>query len=348
MGFRIKHASIAFKLGISTALLLAAASVNLATAQVALHVGMNGGEMERAFSQHVFPPFERANNVKVVVVPGTSAGILIQAKAYKHRPRMDLMFLDEVVMYRAVSMGLCEKLKYSPELDQLYPVARLNNDMAAMIDMGMTGLAYNTRLFKEKGWAPPTSWMDLADPKYKGRVVFQSISTSTFGLQAFLMLNRILGGTDGDVEPVFSVWQEMIDPNVLEYISTSVNISEMLRTDQAGLFPLTYAKASRLKLHGLPIEYVAPKEGAVVHAIAECVIANGSQSELAQKLARYLLTPEAQKLALKHSGSEPSNLNVSSTRETEAAVKDAAVIAWDDVNKSRAVWNVRWNKMVQR
>lgn len=348
MGFRVKHASIAFKLGISTVLLLAAAGVNLATAQVTLHVGMNGGEMERAFSQHVFPPFEQANNVKVVVVPGTSAGILIQAKAYKDRPRMDLMFLDEVVMYRAVSMGLCEKLKYSPELDQLYPVARLNNDMAAMIDMGMTGLAYNTRLFKEKGWAPPTSWMDLADPKYKGKVVFQSISTSTFGLQAFLMLNRILGGTDGDVEPVFSAWQEMIGPNVLEYISTSVNISEMLRTNRAGLFPLTYAKASRLQQQGLPVEYVAPKEGAVMHAIAECVIANGRQSELAQKLARYLLTPQAQKLALKHSGSEPSNRNVAGTRETEAAAKNAAVIAWGDVNKSRAVWNVRWNKMVQR
>ena len=53
----------------------------------------------------------------------------------------------------------------------------------------MTGLGYNTRLFKEKGWAAPTSWMDLADPKFKGKVVFQSASGSTFGLHGFLMFS---------------------------------------------------------------------------------------------------------------------------------------------------------------
>ena len=34
-----------------------------------LYIGMNGGNMERTYSQFVFPPFEKANNVKVVVVP---------------------------------------------------------------------------------------------------------------------------------------------------------------------------------------------------------------------------------------------------------------------------------------
>ena len=29
-----------------------------------------------------------------------------------------------------------------------------------------TGLGYNTKAFAERGWAPPTSWTDLGDPKY--------------------------------------------------------------------------------------------------------------------------------------------------------------------------------------
>ncbi|KAG1382952.1 hypothetical protein G6F59_017820 [Rhizopus arrhizus] len=56
--------------------LLGAAMMTLLSAgamaqQKTLYVGMNGGDMERAFTQYVFPDFEKANNVKIVVVPGT-------------------------------------------------------------------------------------------------------------------------------------------------------------------------------------------------------------------------------------------------------------------------------------
>ena len=44
-------------------------------------------------------------------------------------------------------------------------------DQAVAVSLGVTGLAYNTRLFKEKGWAAPTSWMDMADSKYKDKLV---------------------------------------------------------------------------------------------------------------------------------------------------------------------------------
>ncbi|TKR56426.1 ABC transporter substrate-binding protein [Allopusillimonas ginsengisoli] len=327
---------------------LAGAGMNVASAETTLYIGMNGGDMERAFSQYVFPPFEKANNVKVVVVPGTSADVLAKAQAYKDKPQMHVMFLDDGVMNRAVSMGLCEKLKPSPELDQLYPTARIKDDMAAGIDMGLTGLAYNTKLFKEKGWAPPTSWADLADPKYKGKVVFQSMSTSTFGLHAFLMFNRTLGGDDANVEPAFDKWSETVGPNVLEYIPSSAKVAEMLQTGEAGLFPLTYTSVSRLKKRGMPIEYVAPKEGAVVLSVGECVIANNDQPELAQKLATYLLSAEAQGLALKYSGNEPSNPTAPGAGEMKDALESATVIDWSAINQNRAAWNVRWNRSVER
>lgn len=61
------------KLTMVSVLALGAAAV--ATAAQAetktLYIGMNGGNFERAYTEHVLPPFEKANNVKVVVVPGT-------------------------------------------------------------------------------------------------------------------------------------------------------------------------------------------------------------------------------------------------------------------------------------
>lgn len=341
----------------TAAVTIALACAGAANAQTkTLYVGMNGGNFEKTFTQHVFPDFEKANDVKVVVVPGTSSDILAKATAAKDKPQMHVMFLDDGVMVRAIGAGLCEKIKDTPVLADLVPGARLKNDMAVGIDLGMTGLAYNKKMFDEKGWAAPTSWMDLADPKYKGKVVFQSASASSFGLHAFLMFNRIQGGSEKDVEPGFSKFKSTIGPNVLEFIPSSAKISEMVQTGEAAIFPLTPTSVAALQEKNIPVEYAQPKEGSVVLMVAECVIANNSEPELAQKLAAYLLSPEAQSKALQHGNIVPSNTKAKATTpEAEAKLakfhgnmKTAITLDWDAINEKRPEWNSRWNKMIER
>ncbi|MEN3287846.1 MAG: putative spermidine/putrescine transport system substrate-binding protein [Bradyrhizobium sp.] len=321
-----------------------------------LYVGMNGGNFERTFTQGVFPDFEKANDVKVVVVPGTSSEILAKAIAAKDKPQMHVMFLDDGVMIRAAGMGLCEKLKPTPVLADLEPVARLKDDMAVGIDLGMTGLAYSKKLFDEKGWAAPTSWMDLADPKFKDKVVFQSASVSTFGLHAFLMFNRIKGGDETNVDPGFKAFPDTIGKNVLEYIPNSAKISEMAQTGEAAIFPLTPTAVATLKEKGIAVEYAQPKEGSVVLMVAECVIANNPDAELAQKLAAYLLSPEAQSKALAAGNIVPSNTKTKATTEAgeqklaafHSYIKNAITLDWDVINAKRSDWNSRWNRMIER
>lgn len=348
--------SITLKAGGVLAALMFAWSGGAQADQTTLYIGMNGGDMERAFTQHVFPPFEKEHGVKVVVVPGTSADVLAKAQAYKDNPQMHVMFLDDGVMYRAISMGLCEKLNPSEELSQLYPNARMKDDMAAAVDMGLTGVAYNTKMFADNGWAPPTSWADFADPKYKGKVVMQSMPSSSYGLHAFLMFNRIQGGTEQDVTPGFDKWNDSIGVNVLEYISNSSKISEMVQTGEAGIFPLTFTSVARLADRGQPFGFVAPKEGSVLLSVGECVIAGNSQPKLAQELARYLLSSQAQELALQHSGNVPSNPNAKGgdaaqqkyLEDFKAAVDKAVVLDWDQINQQRPEWNTRWNRTVEQ
>jgi putative spermidine/putrescine transport system substrate-binding protein len=341
----------------SLALAAASLSANVAVAQTrTLYIGMNGGVMEKTWNEHVFPAFEKANNVKVVVVPGTSADILAKAQANKNKPQVHVMFLDDGIMYRAIGMGLCEKLKSSAPLNEIYPVARLKGDMAAGVNMGMTGLAYNAKMFREKHWPAPTSWMDLADPKYKGKVVFQSLPSSTFGLHGFLMFNRIQGGTDKNVDPGFKAWASTIGPNVIEYIPSSAKISEMVQTGEAALFPLTPTAVATLKDKGIPVEYAQPKEGAVVLMVAACVIANNSEPVLSQKLAEYLLTAEAQAAALQYGNQIPSNPRTRAVGDAAAAqvkqlaeyMKTAVTVDWDVINEQRPAWNARWNRTVER
>ena len=344
-----------------TAISLAVAAASLAAGQVmaqtkTLYIGMNGGVMEKTWTEHVFPAFEKANNVKVVVVPGTSSDILAKAQANKDKPQMHVMFLDDGIMVRAIGMGLCEKMKPSAALNEVFPAARFKGDMATGVTMGMTGLAYNKKMFAEKGWAAPTSWMDLADPKFKGKVVFQSLSSSTFGLHGFLMFNRIKGGSEKNVEPGFNAWKTSIGPNVLEYIPSSAKLSEMMQTGEAAIAPLTPTAVAGLQEKGIAVEYAQPKEGSVVLMSAECVIANNSEPVLAQKLAEYLLTADAQAAGLQHGNQIPSNPK-SQAAGDDAKLKlkqfgdymmTAVTVDWDVINENRPAWNARWNKTIER
>jgi putative spermidine/putrescine transport system substrate-binding protein len=320
-----------------------------------LYIGMNGGTMEKAYTQYVFPAFEKLYGAKVVVVPGTSSDILAKAQANKERPQMHVMFLDDGIMVRAIGMGLCQKQRPNPSLHEIYPAARFKDDMASGVSLGMTGLAYNAKMFKEKGWAAPTSWMDLADPKYKGKVVFQSMSSSSFGLHGFLMFNRIQGGNDKNVEPGFKAWPTTVGPNVLEYIPSSAKLSEMVQTGEAAIFPLTPTAVAALKTKGIPVEYAPPKEGAVVLMVGQCVIANNSEPELSQKLAEFLLSPLAQANVLQYGAQIPTNPKapavgdgVQQVADINKWMKTAVTIDWDSINANRPAWNARWNKTIEK
>ena len=49
--------------------------------------------MEKAYTQYVFPAFEKLYGAKVVVVPGTSSDILAKAQANKDRPQSRAQFV---------------------------------------------------------------------------------------------------------------------------------------------------------------------------------------------------------------------------------------------------------------
>mgnify|MGYP000548327161 CR=1 FL=1 len=171
--------------------------------------------------------------------------------------------------------------------------------------------------------------------QYKGKVVFQSASASSFGLHAFLMFNRIQGGTEANVEPGFTKFRDTIGKNVLEFIPSSAKIAEMAQTGEAAIFPLTPTGISTLKDKGIAVEYAQPKEGSVVLMVAQCVIARNSEPELAQKLAAYLLSPEAQSKALAAGNIVPSNTKAK-------ASTPASVIALRSGYGRRVPFGRRW------
>ena len=90
--------------------------------------------------------------------------------------------------------------------------------------------------------------------------------------------------------------------------------------------------------------------------VAECVTANNDAPELAQKLAAFLLSPEAQAAALEFGSQIPSNTKTQvSSAQAQATVdqfkvymKNVVTLDWDAINLVRPDWNTRWNRTIER
>src|SRR5712671_325027 len=197
-----------------------------------LTVAGYGGSWEQQLRKDVFPAFEAKHGVKIDYVAGNSTDTLAKLQAQKGNQVIDVAIVDDGPMYQAIQLGFCGKLDGLPA--DLYDAARFKDDRAVGIGIVATGLMYNTKVFAEKGWAPPTSWNDLKDTKYQKQLVVPPIN-NTYGLHALLMLAKMNGGSEADVDAGFKIFKTDINPNVLAYEPSPGKMTELFQSGQAVL-----------------------------------------------------------------------------------------------------------------
>jgi putative spermidine/putrescine transport system substrate-binding protein len=174
-----------------------------AFAQSKLTVAAYGGVWDTHLRQNVFPEFEKKHNVKIDYVAGNSTDTLAKLQAQKSNQVIDVAIMDDGVMYQAIQLGFCTKIE-GMDKSELYPAALFKDDKAVAVGQTGTGFMINTKVFKDKGWAIPTSWNDLKDPKFKKQLVIPPIN-NTYGLYALMMYARMNGGGEKNIDPGFKV-----------------------------------------------------------------------------------------------------------------------------------------------
>ncbi len=336
---------------------LVAASVVATTAQAAertLYLGAYGGSTEKLMMEVLLPDWEKANNAKVVYVPGNSTKTLAKLQAQKGNQELDVVFLDDGPMYLAVSLGFCDPIKDAAIFDDVYDIAKMNTDMAVGIGFVATGLAYDKETFEKNGWAAPTSWNDLADPKYKGKVVVPPI-TNTYGLHALVMMARLRGGGENDIDPGFKAFIDEVGPNVLTFEPSSGKMSELFQNREAAISVWGSGRLKSLADTGFPGAFAYPKEGGVALMIGTCPVVGSDVPDLAQSLIQYLLTPEIQAHIAKTKAWGPTNMKTKLSKELGDSLPygpekiDALnAVDWNVINPARAAWTKRWTREVER
>jgi putative spermidine/putrescine transport system substrate-binding protein len=336
----------------SAAMAIVSVSSQAQAQPTTLYVAGYGGSYEKTIRDDVIPAFEQANGVKVQYVAGNSTDTLAKLQAQKGNQQIDVAIVDDGPMYQAIQLGFCGKIDGLAGID-LYDAARFKGDDAVATGIVATGLMYNTKVFAEKGWAPPTSWNDLKDPKYRQQLVVPPIN-NTYGLEALLMLARMNGGSEANVEAGFNIFKNDINPNVLAYEPSPGKMTELFQSGQAVLAVWGTGRVQSFANTGFPVDFVYPKEGAATLLTAACPIVKPNASPLAQAFIKLLLDPKIQLLMLKEYGYGPvlKSLVIPDRLGKMAPVGERAAKLynpdWAVINDKREEWTKRWNREVER
>ncbi|MCA9440297.1 MAG: extracellular solute-binding protein [Candidatus Omnitrophica bacterium] len=110
----------------------------------------------------------------------------------------------------------------------------------------------------------PTDWMDLADPKYKDRLILRfPIPSDTMRTIFFGIIDRSLKGT-GDVEKAFE-WMKGVDANTKEYLNGGEQVFRKMaqRVGDISMWTLSDIMLQKSK-YDYPFEIVYPQSGSPV------------------------------------------------------------------------------------
>jgi len=317
-----------------------------------LYVAGYGGSFEQTIRKEIMPPFEQKFGVKVEFIAGNSTDTLAKLQAQRGNQQIDVAIVDDGPMYQAIALGFCAPIVGLPDAD-IVKSARYKDDKAVGMGLVATGLMYNTKYFADKGWAAPTSWNDLKDPKYRKLLVIPPLN-NTYGLHVVVMMARLNGGGESNIDPGFKVVENDIAPNVLVFEPSPGKMTELFQSGQGVVAVWGSGRVQSFAQTGFPVDFVYPKEGAIALLASACPVAKPNASPLAQEFVRMLVEPQFQEIFAREYGYGPVNRRaqvspaVARMAPIGARAEELIVVDWDTINANRDDWNKRWNREVER
>ena len=312
-----------------------------------------GGSIQEIFEKKGWAEkFEEQTGYKFrLIAKAPSAVIISTAIAQKKKPEVDVVMCDVGAWSRGKDLGIFAKLdpKAVPNLKDMYPVA-LIDDIGVSPYGEIMCILYHKEIFKEKGWPKPTSWGDILLPKFAGMIAIPTID-NTFGLTTMIVLARIRGGGESNIEPGFKAEKELA-PGVLTWEHHYSRLGQLFEARSIAITVYGSSGGFRLKNRGLPLEHVFP-EGSPLVPVALGVMKGAPNPEGAQALANFLISPEFVSLRANKYGNVPLNRKASLDKGTvkklgisEELFASLTTIDWSITNQHRTAWVERWEKEI--
>ena len=240
------------------------------------------------------PVFKERTGIEVQVVAAGSGELVRRIQAESARPLGDIV----------VSIG-GEAIDGAPQLfarhqpqgaDRFLPGIAVSPNWVPFSVTLPTVLAVNTRLVPEA--EIPSTWRELADPKWRGRIAYAGADRSGSALQQLLQILHNFGEEQG-----WPLFERMVENFVITGSSGAVPRGVAQGEYAIGL--TLEDSAQRFVEGGSPMRVVYPREGVTFAADAMALVANGPNPEGGRALIDFIVSAPAQRLLVERFGRRP-------------------------------------------
>ncbi|WNZ26262.1 extracellular solute-binding protein [Leptolyngbya sp. NK1-12] len=310
------------------------------------------GSWEQFNRTAVVSKFKADTGAETSLVPLVSADQIAKLKASPSSPPFDVVSLDYGVFDGAPKEELFQKLP----LDKLKNYADLaerfqsQDTWGPLIGIQAVGIAYNPKVIT----TPPTSWADLWDDKYKGRVALMAMKNNhTIGFMQ--KVAKMHGGSTENLDPAFAELEKLA-PNLAGVVANAGALITLFQQGEVDIAPHDLNSVKLLQSKGVDIDWVMPKEGGFALTPTMSIVKNPTTSvDLAAAYIDTAISTDVQTQMTETSYVLPTNKNVPIPaaiaqklgNNLDEILTKLEFLDWATINKNRTEWVAEFDKIVQ-
>ena len=222
-------------------------------------------------------------NIIVDVVNAGVGELFTRIEAESARPNGDVLLGASVEAYQD-NMGLFEP--YATADDAAYPREFVGPDnLYYGLDLLLQTFMVNTsRMSQEEA---PRSWADLADPRYKGRIVLANPSLSGSAYGQFAQIIQLHG---------WDVAGKVVENAT--FLNSSQLVWQGVARGEYDMCVIGDNNVVSLAAQGYPVIAVYPSEGTALRFSANALIKNGPNQDNAKLLLDFINSQEAHQISV--------------------------------------------------
>lgn len=239
------------------------------------------GSFSQSLQDAYIPAFQEKYpfiDVQVIYGTGPESAERIRAEVAGNQLQADIWRSATDPALEMRNQGLLEQwlapsLANEPELFPFGPGDYDEQGYLNNVSVGVFGIAVNTNLLAEADW--PTSWFDLADPKYRSQIIFSDPRRPSPGRSLSWFITQEYGEEGEDFLNAMAEQQ-------LQFEANSAKMAEDLaRGERAITAPLLWTEFQAIS--GANVAFIQPDEG-LYYAMYNAVIIDGAPHPNAAKL----------------------------------------------------------------
>lgn len=308
----------------------------------------------------IAPRLKEKLNIDLVTEAIGSVTMVERVTAQRANPRISIVQWDAPVGLTACQTGLCRPIDLSraPNAAKLFDWAYTRDAQGQVMVMATNvlgvGFIYNEREFQRNNIAPPRAWADLTRSDLRGRLAITA-PQSSMGTAALVMLARVGGGGEANIEPGFAATKAIMR-NVHTVFTWTSELSNLLQLGEVWVAVTSSNIAPALREQGIPMRFSLPREGSPTVNGGLSFVAGGPCEAAAYEYINLYYSDEFQLRRMREGGTA-SPTRTSWPQLTPAEREGMGVTAddfdklvnldWDVINQARPGWIQRWQREIR-